>query len=151
MLFIGLGVPGVSRKEAHKHLLNHKDFLSREFVMKVVQSKSRLVQLLDDQQRLVNAAIAKIVTGERVDSDLVEGVCGSDKTNKVVKNQWNEKLFVPDGLQLSPEKSSCYQTLQCPNDEMFRVLHFKSPSQFFLCSKDAFQNLQQFQVLSDII
>ena len=87
-----------------------------------------------------------MVTGESFDYLDKVGDAACLNNIGVAKNQWNENLFVPKGLQLNPEKSVCYQTLPGSKDDLFRVLHYKSPTQIFLCSKDVFKNLQQFQV-----
>jgi len=135
-------VPNMSRKEAKPKLLNFQQYLSEEFILKLVDESSLVVKLLDKKFRSVNDLISRILT----DKDFnFKHLCDSSRKMETpnTDSPWSDDLFVL-GDELNTSKISSYHNLPIGHVRTV-VLHHKAPY-IFVCTQAAYENLIQLQV-----
>ena len=137
---LSAGVPGLPRYEALPRLMKHDHVLSAKLIMRIRDEENHVVELFDGQGNSINDFINKILTSKEETPPTV-----AQNQVKMMKNQWNSSLFIEESV-LDPRNLSHYQTLPDGPDPSCVVLHYKSSSEFYICSKEIFKQLKQFQV-----
>jgi len=125
--------------------MNFKQYLSEEFILKLVDENSILVKLLDKKFRSVNEIISGILTDPNFNFHQSSNSPRKLDKPKNAVSPWSGDLFVFGGGELNTSKITSYHNLPKGNLRAI-VLHHKAPY-IFVCTETAYQKLIQLQEL----